>query len=37
MQLEFPQDFVSQKIMEITDNARKMYNATTFELVYIVD
>ena len=36
-QLEFPQDFVSQKIMEITDNARKMYNATTFELVYIVD
>ena len=36
-QLDFPQDFVSQKIMEITDDARKMYNATTFELVYIVD
>ena len=36
-QLDFPQDFVSQKIMEITDNARKMYNATKFELVYVVD
>jgi hypothetical protein len=35
--LEFPQDFVSQKIMEITDTARKMYNPTTFELIYRVE
>ena len=36
-ELEFPQDFASQKIMEITDAARKMYNPTTFELVYRVE
>ena len=33
-QLEIPQDFVSQKIIELTGNARKMYNTTTLELVY---
>jgi hypothetical protein len=35
--LDLPQDFVSQKIMEITDDARKMYNATTLELVLHVE
>ena len=34
---EFPQDFVSKKIMEITDDARKMYNATRLELVLHVE
>jgi|TARA_B110000483_G_scaffold1010_1_gene1165 hypothetical protein len=36
-QLDLPKDFASQKIMEITGTARKMYNPTTYELVYIVD
>ena len=35
--LDLPQDFVSQKIIEITDDARKMYNATTLELVLHVE
>ena len=35
--IEFPEDFASQKIMEITDTARKMYNPTTFELIYRVE
>ena len=33
-QLEIPEDFVSQKIIEYTPAARKMYNTTTYELVY---
>ncbi len=36
-QLEFPDDFASQKIMEITNNARKMYTPTSFELIYFVE
>ena len=36
-ELELPKDFASQKIMEITGAARKMYNPTTYELVYRVE
>ena len=36
-EFEMPKDFASQKIIEITDAARKMYNPTTFELVYRVE
>ena len=32
--LNMPQDFASQKIMEITPDAREMYNPITFTLIY---
>ena len=34
--MDMPQDFASQKIFEITSEARKMYNPITLELVYTV-
>ena len=35
--VEFPQDFVSQKIISITGAARKMYNPVQLELIYVAD
>jgi hypothetical protein len=35
--LEFPDDFASQKVFELTGKARKNYNPTSYELVMVVD
>ena len=36
-QLDFPEDFASQKVFELTGKARKSYNPTSYELVMVVD
>jgi len=36
-ELGWPEDFASRKIMEITPQARKMYNPIQLTLVYVVD
>jgi hypothetical protein len=35
--ITWPEDFVSKKIMEITPQARKMYNPIQLTLVYVAD
>ena len=35
--MEWPEDFTSRKIMEITPQARKMYNPIQLKLVYVAD
>jgi hypothetical protein len=35
--INWPEDFASKKIMEITPQARKMYNPIQLTLVYVAD
>jgi hypothetical protein len=35
--IKWPEDFSSKKIMEITPQARKMYNPIQLTLVYVAD